>query len=62
VFVKRSTRNLPLTITFEGVRGDSFAGDIALDDVSFARNACPLPRMFLNNTNTKKPFLQYIYK
>ena len=48
IFIKRTTRNLPLTVIFEGVRGVSFAGDIALDDIAFAKNGCPLPREFLH--------------
>lgn len=44
IFIPRSTRGQPLSVIFEGIRGASFAGDIALDDIAFAKNGCPAPR------------------
>ena len=58
LFIKRSTRGKPLTVIFEGVRGTSYAGDIALDDIAFAKNGCPAPRksvnLLLQNKNKTK--------
>ena len=31
------------TVSFEGVRGKTFQGDIAIDDVSLEEGACPSP-------------------
>lgn len=30
-------------IVFEGIRGNGYQGDIALDDISFTSNECPIP-------------------
>lgn len=30
-----------MQVTFEGVRGSSYQGDISLDDISFQNNNCP---------------------
>ena len=38
----------PVTIIFEGIRGKGYAGDIALDDITFTyADFCPAERTFL---------------
>lgn len=47
VEIPRSTKNKPLSIAFEGIRGNGYAGDIALDDISIAQRTCPASRKFM---------------
>ena len=35
----------PFTLVFEGVRGTSYRGDIALDDITLGDGKCPPPRL-----------------
>ena len=46
-------------ITFEGVRGDGFSGDVALDDIKMITGSCPPPgrlpfqRIYLSKWHSK---------
>ena len=37
------TSNSDYWLVFEGIRGSSYQGDIAIDDVELLENACPPP-------------------